>query len=165
MNPERAHFCVGCGMELERQCNSCGKQVPGDARFCPYCGQPVLTAPPVPWTERYFSPEARQALFSVTRSIGITLLVLAFVVAILTPPPRIIDELILLLAGASALVFSEILRWGRKPKPPGGYRPPLPDSPPPGGIEVIPPDEVVESEARPARQSLHPGSTQGPYLN
>jgi len=166
MNPDPAQFCAGCGAELARQCNACGKGVPADARFCPYCGEVIVSEPPVPWLERRFSAEVRHALFSLARGLGITLLVLAFVTAFLTPPPRIIDETLLLVAGASMMVIAEVLKSGRKPKPPGGSAPALPDPMPPDGI-MLPYDEDLaeEESASPEQVTLPPGSTHGPYLN
>jgi hypothetical protein len=165
MNADKAQFCVGCGSELTRQCNACGKEVSAEARYCSQCGAVIITEPPVPWIERRFSPEVRLALHAVTRGIGVTMLVLAFVTAFLTPPPRIFDEAILLVVGATLMVLSELLKSGRKPKPPGGKRPALPEEPPPGGIELIPPEELLETEQALARSGQPPGSTQGPFLN
>ncbi len=171
MNPDRAQFCAGCGAELTRQCSACGKPVPADARFCPYCGAVVLSAPPVPWLERHLTPETRAALYALARGLGITFLLLAFVTAFLTPPPRIFDETILLIIGAGLLTVSEILK-GRKPKPPdddGGHRRLAdPDEPPPDGITLDFPEESVpleEMEEVIPRRPSPPGSTQGPYLN
>ncbi|GAB4573074.1 MAG: hypothetical protein Kow0077_14340 [Anaerolineae bacterium] len=170
LNPDGAQFCSGCGAELERQCNACGKHVPGDARFCPYCGAVVLSAPPVPWVERRFTPEVRLALHAVTRGLGITFLVMAFITAFLTPPPRIFDETVLLIIGASLMFASEIFK-GRKPKPPDdddGYRRLAdPDEPPPDGIKLDPVDAVPleQIEDLIARRPPPPGSTQGPFLN
>lgn len=164
-NADQAQFCKGCGAELRRRCNACGKIVSADARFCSNCGAAIISEPPVPWVDRTFSPEIRYALHAVTRGVGITMLILAFVTAILTPPPRIFDEVLLLIAGAGMMVLSEILKSGRKPKPPGGNRPALPDSPPPGGYEIIPPEEEIDAEPVTSKPMPPPGSTQGPYLN
>lgn len=171
MNPDRAHFCTGCGAELSRQCQACGKDAPADARFCPNCGAVLLSAPPVPWVERRFTPEVRQSLYAITRALGITLLVLAFITAFLTPPPRIFDEALLLIIGTALMFAAEVFK-GRKPKPPddddGNLRRDIPDEPPPDGISLDLIDEdvdVEELEEMIARRPPPPGSTQGPYLN
>jgi hypothetical protein len=41
-----ARFCAGCGARLGPACSACGTELPLDARFCPHCGQPSLTAAP-----------------------------------------------------------------------------------------------------------------------
>lgn len=165
MNLDGAHFCAGCGMELVRQCAACGRQVPPDAHFCPHCGVVVVSEPPVPWLDRKFTPAMRQALHAVARGIGVTLLLMAFVTALLTPPPRVFDELLLLVMGAATLVLAEIIRPDRKPRPPGGNRT-LPEIPPPDGVRLATPDPVEEPE--PLTPRHHPASgsnTQGPFLN
>lgn len=171
MNPDRAHFCTGCGAELQRQCNACGKTVPADAKFCPHCGAVLLTAPPIPWVERRFSAEVRLALYTLARGLGFTFLVLAFIMAFLTPPPRILDETLLLIVGAGLLFVAEFVK-GRKPKPPDddddNRRRAEPDVPPPDGIRRDLVDEeqsLEELEEMIARRPPPPGSTQGPYLN
>ncbi len=167
-NPDRARFCAGCGAELIRQCDTCNRPTPADARFCPYCGTPILSAPPVPWLERRVTPQVRQTLYTLSRWLGITLLIMAFVTAFLTPPPRIFDDVVLLVLGAALMVVAEALKSGRKPKPPGGNPPEIPDPPAPGGYEIIPEDESLEAEAdglHDGRRIPPPGSTQGPYLN
>ncbi len=163
-NLDGAHFCVGCGAELTRQCNACGKNIPPDARFCPNCGAVIVSEPPVPWLDRKFTPEVRQALFAVARGIGITLLLMAFVTALLTPPPRIFDDLLLLVVGAAVMVLAEIIKPDRKPRPPGGDRF-VPDIPPPDGIRLTPPDTIEEPEPLGSQRNPPPGSTQGPFLN
>lgn len=171
MNPDRAHFCAGCGAELERQCSACGKNAPADARFCPNCGAVILTNPPVPWVERRFTPEVRVALYALARALGFTFLLLAFITAFLTPPPRILDETLLLIVGSGLLFAAEFLK-GRKPKPPddddGNLRRAEPDIPPPGGIARDLVDEeqsLDELEELVSHRPPPPGSTQGPYLN
>jgi RNA polymerase subunit RPABC4/transcription elongation factor Spt4 len=168
MNRDGAHFCTGCGAELEKRCNACGKAVPADARFCPQCGAVILSEPPIPWVERRFSPAVRIALHAVGRGVGITLLVMAFVTAFLTPPPRVFDEILLLILGAGLLVMAEVFK-GRKPKPPddgGSRRLADPDVPPPDGIGLIPPEELLEQEQLVAgRRNQPPSNPQGPYLN
>lgn len=29
-------------------CEHCGKEIPGNSKFCRYCGQPVVPQPPIP---------------------------------------------------------------------------------------------------------------------
>jgi hypothetical protein len=124
-----------------------------------------MTAPPVPWLERRFSPEVRHALYSAARGLGITLLLLAFVTAFLTPPPRVFDEVLLLIAGAGLMVIAELLKPGRKPKPPGGGRLEWPDEPPPDGLKLDMPPEQPDLERVRSRPGEPPASTQGPFLN
>ena len=166
LNLATAHFCVGCGAELARQCNACGKQAPADARFCPHCGQPLLTEPAKAWAERALKPEVRLALYSLTRSLGITFLLLAIVTGILTPPPRVWDDLFLLIIGSGLILASNALKTHGKSGPPGGDRPRPPEPFSPGGYKMIPADELVKAEPEAHLPNLPPpGSTQGPYLN
>ena len=46
-NPEKARFCLNCGLALERHCASCQTELAPGARFCMACGQPVLEQTPV----------------------------------------------------------------------------------------------------------------------
>ncbi len=41
-NPDKARFCMNCGMQLVQRCSSCQSELPPGARFCMACGQPVL---------------------------------------------------------------------------------------------------------------------------
>jgi RNA polymerase subunit RPABC4/transcription elongation factor Spt4 len=166
INSTAARFCAGCGAELTRQCNACGRQVPPDARFCPHCGTPITTQPPNTWPERHFSPEVRLALYSLTRSLGITFLLLAAVTGLLTPPPRIWDDLFLLAIGGGLVLVSRIFKISGESGPPGGNRPRANRPFSPGGYEIIPADERIEAEPEADPPNLPPpGSTQGPYLN
>ena len=46
-NPEKARFCLNCGLALERRCASCQTELAPGARFCMECGQPVLEQTPI----------------------------------------------------------------------------------------------------------------------
>lgn len=46
-NPDKARFCLNCGLALERRCANCQTELPPGARFCMACGQPVLEQTPV----------------------------------------------------------------------------------------------------------------------
>jgi class 3 adenylate cyclase len=46
-NPDIAHFCMNCGLELKRRCSSCQSELQHGARFCMACGQPVLEQTPL----------------------------------------------------------------------------------------------------------------------
>lgn len=46
-NPEKACFCLNCGLALERRCTNCQTELVPGARFCMACGQPVLEQTPV----------------------------------------------------------------------------------------------------------------------
>ena len=37
-NPDRAKFCVECGVALTRRCPNCGIETPPGAKFCAECG-------------------------------------------------------------------------------------------------------------------------------
>lgn len=39
-NEAASRFCVACGVSLAPVCASCGRNLPGEARFCPSCGEP-----------------------------------------------------------------------------------------------------------------------------
>jgi class 3 adenylate cyclase len=45
-NPEKARFCLNCGLALERRCASCHTELAPGARFCMACGEPVLEQTP-----------------------------------------------------------------------------------------------------------------------
>jgi len=45
-NPEKARFCLNCGLALERHCANCQTELAPGARFCMACGQPVLEQTP-----------------------------------------------------------------------------------------------------------------------
>jgi hypothetical protein len=126
-----------------------------------------MTAPPPSWLERHFSAATRQGLHALTRALGITFILMAFVLVVLTPPPRFFDDVFLLGIGAVLIFVSEVLKSGRKPKPPDDDDDPGGPPPPrPGGYEIIPPDERLDSEPEPQPSRVPPpGSTQGPYLN
>lgn len=163
-NPDHAHFCIGCGAEIERQCSTCGRSAPADAKFCPNCGSVLVQQERIPWVERKFSTEVRMALFAVFRGLAVTMFVLAVLVMILTPPPRFIDEFLLMLGGALLFVLAEFLR-GRKPKPPDDHnRLATPDEPPDGGIALDIPAELFEVEELQAK-TAQSGEKHGPYLN
>src|SRR5215210_3810099 len=57
-NPAGAHFCMSCGVALERRCASCGTPAPAAARFCMTCGAALdgaaapAAAPSAPPEER-----------------------------------------------------------------------------------------------------------------
>ncbi len=46
-NPDKARFCLNCGLALERKCVNCQTVLPPGARFCMACGQPILEQTPV----------------------------------------------------------------------------------------------------------------------
>src|SRR5687768_5777053 len=37
-NPERARFCMTCGVAIAASCRECGAEMPAGARFCIECG-------------------------------------------------------------------------------------------------------------------------------
>jgi class 3 adenylate cyclase/tetratricopeptide (TPR) repeat protein len=41
-NPDRAKFCLECGVRLELRCPGCGTDLPAGAKFCLECGRPVV---------------------------------------------------------------------------------------------------------------------------
>ena len=45
-NPEKARYCLNCGLALERRCANCQTELAPGARFCMACGQPVLEQTP-----------------------------------------------------------------------------------------------------------------------
>jgi class 3 adenylate cyclase len=45
-NPDKARFCLNCGLALERRCANCQTELAPGARFCMECGQPVLEQTP-----------------------------------------------------------------------------------------------------------------------
>jgi class 3 adenylate cyclase len=45
-NPEKARYCLNCGLALERRCANCQTELVPGARFCMACGQPVLEQTP-----------------------------------------------------------------------------------------------------------------------
>jgi class 3 adenylate cyclase/tetratricopeptide (TPR) repeat protein len=57
-NPGEARFCVHCGAELGVLCAGCGVVLPVGARFCPGCGRAVPVAPvPATYTPRHISEQ------------------------------------------------------------------------------------------------------------
>ncbi len=46
-NPDKARFCLNCGLAFERRCANCQTELPPGARFCMACGQPVLEQTPL----------------------------------------------------------------------------------------------------------------------
>src|SRR4030042_5187087 len=46
-NPNKARFCLNCGLAFERRCANCQTELPPGARFCMACGQPVLEQTPL----------------------------------------------------------------------------------------------------------------------
>ena len=45
-NPDRAKFCLECGVALALRCASCGGEVPPAAKFCGECGAKASSQPP-----------------------------------------------------------------------------------------------------------------------
>jgi class 3 adenylate cyclase len=46
-NPDKARFCLNCGLAFERRCANYQTELPPGARFCMACGHPVLEQTPV----------------------------------------------------------------------------------------------------------------------
>jgi ribosomal protein L40E len=40
-NPDRARFCLECGVPVKQGCTSCGTELPAGAKFCLECGAAV----------------------------------------------------------------------------------------------------------------------------
>ncbi len=162
-NPDHARFCVSCGAELDRQCSACGQSVPAKARFCPHCGAMIVSQPPVPWLERTLNPAAREGLHTTFRALAATMAVLGLLVIVLTPPPRVLDDLLLFAGAATLWVLSEIFK-GRKAKLSGA-----PDQPSrfKAADDDLPADITAEwpavEELRPRGQP--PDDHHGPSLN
>ncbi len=47
-NPERAKFCLECGIAVAARCASCDGELPPAAKFCAECGAKVAAATPAP---------------------------------------------------------------------------------------------------------------------
>jgi phage shock protein C len=81
-------------------CNACGKQMPDDARLCPYCAQPVAGAPAR--TQPLVRPRAGRMIAGVcaglARHFGWNLTLL-----------RLVWLLMFLLAGVGGLLY--VILW------------------------------------------------------
>lgn len=71
------NYCARCGAPLgageEERCAGCGADLPGDAHFCPDCGEPVRERPEKEPAD--YLPWALSGLALVAFALGVTLLV------------------------------------------------------------------------------------------
>jgi class 3 adenylate cyclase/tetratricopeptide (TPR) repeat protein len=69
-NPDRAKFCLECGMRLVLTCTQCSTELPPNARFCLECGQSAARRPasaaahPVPSPQTYTPQHLAERIIS-----------------------------------------------------------------------------------------------------